>query len=375
MNGRARDRILLLLAIKPERKTVDFEHIYEKVSRDSGASKDEITKELNNLITEGLVEKVGEKYKVTPQGRKEAWMLVDDPEMNLSYRLILKARDYYPKIAPYILPYLVNRPVSVIKIFSDEKDPINKVKPIFSRYKKFKPKQYNYIKNAKDLMRYVDMHAIDFIPYVHREKNNYPDWLIVDLDAGDEIKNAGEIGFNLVKEITKIATDVMKDEFNLKPCVKFSGSRGFQIWVTFQKPLGTFETYRNAVVIIQRKVEEIIEKNHFDELKDKYGDLIGKPLTTSTVAKKKERSKQILFDWSSLKPEGDVRAPFSIHYKTGLISSPVQLNDILKFEIEQADFRNVLNHAKDLYEAFKLEPSPVEALDKELKRFSLLSFA
>lgn len=373
MNGRVRERILLLLAIKPERKTVDFDHIYEKVSRDSGASKDEIIEELNRLISEKLVEKVGDKYRITQAGRKKAQSLADDPEMNLSYRLVLKARHYYPKIAPYILRFLVNRPVSVIKVFSDERNPLNKVKPIFSRYKKFKPKTYNYVKDSKDLMRYVDMHAIDFIPYVHKEKNNYPDWLIVDLDAGDDIKNSGEIGFDLVKEIAKIATDVMIKEYNLKPYVKFSGSRGFQIWVAFEKPLGDFGTYRNAVIIIQRKVEEIIEENHFNELKDKYGDLVTKPLTTSTVAKKGERSKQILFDWSSLKPEGDVRAPFSIHYKTGLVSAPVPRNEITKFETSQADYKVVIKRAEELYEAFKLEPSPINKIDKELKKFTLLS--
>ena len=373
MEKRVKDRVLLLLAIKPRGKLVDFDHIFEKVSRDCGATKEEITNALKELISEGLAARKNEKYHVTEEGRKIAWNFIRDEEMNRSYRLVMIARYYYDKVADYILPFLVDRPVSVIKVFSDDNDPVHRVKPIFSRYKKFKPKTYNYIGNKEELLRYVNMHAIDFIPYVHKEKQNYPDWLIVDIDAGEDIKNAGEQGFELIKEITKITAEVMEEKFNIKPYIKFSGSRGFQIWATFKTPLGDFEKYRRAVVIIQRAVEENLEEM-YEELKDKYGELITKPITTSTVAKKEERAKQILLDWSSLKPEGDVRAPFSIHYKTGLISAPVGLNDLMKFKIEQADFQNVLNNAERLAEEFKLEPSDPIKLREELKKEGLLAF-
>ncbi|MHA1609891.1 MAG: DNA primase small subunit domain-containing protein, partial [Candidatus Njordarchaeales archaeon] len=165
---RVTDRVLLLLAIKPPEKLVEFSHIYEKVSRDCGASKKEVIDALEDLLTIGLAERVKGMYRVTEEGRKEAWRLAYDPEMNLSYRLVFLARFYYPKIADMILPFLRNRPITVVKVFSDDKDPIRNVKPIFSRYAKLKPKRYNFINSFDDLMRYVNAHAIDYIPYVHR---------------------------------------------------------------------------------------------------------------------------------------------------------------------------------------------------------------
>lgn len=374
VNHRVKDHILLLLAIKPPNKLVEINHILEKVGRNSGASKKEIISALNELIKEGLVEIKGrDAYVITDNGREIAWKLVYDPEMVLSYRLVLLARRYYPEISSLILPFLKGRPVSVVKVFSLETDPIHQIKPIFSRYKKMKPRIYNFINTYEDLMRFVDIHAIDFIPYVHRLYQDYPDWLVIDIDAGEDIKNAGMLGFNLIKEIVKETYIVMKDELNLKPCIKFSGSRGFQIWTTFSEKIGDFETYRKAVIVIRDLTEKRI-KSRLDELREKYGDLVSDPITTSTVAKKEKRRKQVLLDPSSMKKEGDVRAPWSMHYKTGLVSLPVYLEDIDEFRIDDARVDRVLHNYASLTNAFKLSPSDPSKLLKYLKKGSLLDF-
>jgi len=370
---RVTDRVLLLLAIKPPGKLVEFSHIYEKVSRDCGASKKEVIDALEELLNMGLAERVSGMYKVTEEGRKEAWRLAYDPEMNLSYRLVFLARFYYPKIADMILPFLRNRPITVVKVFSDDKDPIRNVKPIFSRYAKLKPKRYNFINSFDDLMRYVNAHAIDYIPYVHRLGKNYPDWLIIDIDAGEDIKNVGEIGFRFIKEITKEVYDTIKEELGMYPCVKFSGSRGFQIWLSLDKPIGSFEDYRKAVEIIQDSVEKRLE-GKYDELRSDFGDIFDIPITTSTVAKKELRRRRILLDWSSLKPEGDVRAPYSMHYKTGLVSVPVDIRDLKNFTLDQARVENVVAQKDKLAKIFELKPSPTEELLKKLGKGGLLEF-
>jgi len=367
------DRVLLLLAIKPPRKLVTLDHIVEKVSRDCGATPEEILKALNNLIAGGYAEKIRDKYRVTEKGRKDAWSLAYDEEMNKSYRLVLLARYYYPKAAEAILPFLKDRPVSVVKIFSDKKDPINKVAPVFSRYAKMKPKRYHFINTVEEILKYVDMHAIDFIPYVHKIGKDYPDWLIIDLDAGDDIKNAGKLGFNLIKEVTIETVRVMEEDLHLKPYIKFSGSRGFQIWVKFDKPLGRFDRYRKAVVLIRDLVEERLSQR-YDHFSEKYGSIVDKPITTATVAKKEQRRKQILLDWSSLKLEGDVRAPFSMHYKTGLISVPVEKEKILDFDPTYARPDSVIQNLGKLIKAFEMESSDASELDKRLGKEGLLAF-
>jgi hypothetical protein len=38
-----------------------------------------------------------------------------------------------------------------------------------------------------------------------------------------------------------------------------------------------------------------------------------------------------------MKPMGDYRAPFSIHYRTGLVSLPLEPSEIISFKKEDAD--------------------------------------
>ncbi len=364
---------MLLLAIKPEGKLVDLGHILEKVGRDTGAGRGDIVSVLDSLVGEGLVERVGDKFRVTPEGRRLAEGFVDVEGLNRSYRLVLEARLYYPRVAEYILPFLVDRPVSVIKVFSDDSDPLRRVKPVFSRYRRRKPRVYNFVRSRSELISYVNMHVVDFIPYVHRVGVSYPDWFIIDIDAGDDIKNAGDVGFELVKEVTQLTVDVLVERFGVRACVKFSGSRGFQVWAVFDEPLGSFEDYRKGVIVVQRRVEEEIKNIGYDSLREKYGDIVGVPLTTSTVAKRGERRKQILFDWSSLKREGDVRAPYSIHYKTGLVSVPVDASNISGFDVGMADFRRVLSDIQVVSSYFSFEKSPSGKLVEEIRSFGLMS--
>lgn len=366
MEKRIRDRVLLLLAIKPPGKTVSLNHIHEKVNRDCNASREEIIQAINELIRENLVQRKEDNYAVTEEGRKAAWNLAFDPQMNRSYRQIYIARWYYEHVESLILPFLIKRPVSVVKIFSDESDPINKVKPIFSRYAKQKPKEYNYINSSADLWRYIDAHAVDFIPYVHsRIDQEYPDWFIVDIDAGDAIKSS-ENGFELIKEITKETYLTLYEEFDIQAYIKFSGGRGFQIWATFDRPLGSFETYRDAVKLLQRFVEKRLE-NRYEELRRKYESIFDVPITTSDVAHTEKRARKILLDWSSLKPEGDIRAPWSMHWKTGLISVPVDYKRIQTFKVEDANPIKVVQNIKILERLFELKPSNSTTLRKVLR--------
>ncbi|MEM3518234.1 MAG: hypothetical protein QXZ07_04080, partial [Nitrososphaerales archaeon] len=66
------------------------------------------------------------------------------------------------------------------------------------------------------------------------------------------------------------------------------------------------------------------------------------------------RASQILIDWSSLKPMGDVRAPFSIHYKTGLASLPVSINNIKDFDIKEAHPLRIIKNLGRYEKAIKI---------------------
>ncbi|MEM2449261.1 MAG: hypothetical protein QW119_00970 [Candidatus Methanomethylicaceae archaeon] len=355
------DRILLLLAIKEKGKHIDLNHILEKVSRDENRKieSSELLNELNLLANKGLINIHKDGYSITNEGFKEILnkLPIIGNKLNLSYRMVLLAKQYYPKIANYILPFLINRPVSVVKIFSDEEDPIGKIKPLFVRYAKYKPKpQFISINNIQDLMKYVDDHAIDYIPYVHSFNTNIPDWLVIDLDAGEELKTKEE-GFLAVKFVAKEIYDFLIEN-DVTSSIKFSGSRGMQIWASLDNSkipgLDKFATYRILIQKIQLKVEERIKNSKPPKELELF---IEKGLTTSNVAKKEERKEKVLIDWSSMKPYGDVRAPFSIHYKTGLVSCPINPNKIMDFQVNEAEPSIVIKNVDNLAKYFELEKS------------------
>lgn len=357
------DRVLLLLAIKEEGKKIDFEHMREKIARDEKARDIDIELRLKHtlesLLDQGLIEEERGSYAITERGDSKILdrLRVATQELNLSYRMVLKAKKYYPIIAEAMLPFLRDRAVSVIKIFSDEREPANKVKTLFVRYSRYKPKPvFIEIRDAKTLLKYVDDHATDFIPYVHKLEAQEPDWFILDLDTGEKLKKQ-EKSFELIKIVAEKVVEVL-EENEIDPCIKFSGSRGIQIWAKLDNSkLGggdLFATYRKLAVIVQQKAEQKLQR-----AKNEFSNIVksAKTITTSQVAKKEERANQVLVDWSSMKPSGDVRAPFSMHYKTALISCPISRKHLLDFEIEEAQSDDVARNARQLSDAFKLRAS------------------
>lgn len=362
MPATTEDRILLLLSIKEAGKIIDFGHIAEKIIRDEkGTSEAGVKKILDELISSGMISEKQNGYVITEKGIERIRRRLSEvgSELNLSYRLVLKAKDYYPKAAEALVPFLEGRATSVVKIFSDEGDPVNKIKPLFVRYARYKPKPvFIQINSTEELLSRVDAHAVDFIPYVHKLNASQPDWFVLDLDAGQAFKNYAR-GFELLKIAAEKVAGVL-EECEIIPNIKFSGSRGVQIWSKLDnsklRSIDLFALYRKFAIAMQEKAEKEIQELPSKTLEEFYTIVArGKPITTSTVAKKEEREDQILIDWSSMKINGDVRAPFSIHYKTGLVSCPIERRRLLEFQTSEAEPEKVAENISRLAEAFKLE--------------------
>jgi len=360
------ERLALLLAIKEPGKTVDFEHLYSKVARDVEAAEqrrvtvEEVRQALDELVNRGFVVKAGEGFAKT--------LLLDEVVkraaeregslLNISYLRVWVAKDYYPKVADYMMPFLLNRAVSAVKVFSGKRDPLNEVEVIFVRYSRYKPKpQLLTVGSKEKLMELVYDHCVDFIPYIHSLESSEPDFFVLDLDAGKKIIEAEE-GFQLLKEVTyRLAK--MLIESGIGVMVKFSGSRGFQIWARLDNtPLrdrgDLFKAYREIAIRTQTRLEAALRSD--SDLIDRFKHIVDLEdgFTTSKVAHKEERAKQILVDWSLLKPMGDVRAPFSMHHKTGLISTPLPLAKLPSFRIEDAMPAKVLQNLGEYVSAMKL---------------------
>ena len=374
------DRVVLLLAIKERGKVVDFEHTHEKVARDVAfaenreVSREEIEGALTKLASEGYVLKKKEGYEGTQEIEKLAENLIREKkgELNRSYVTVWFAKKYYPHVADVMMPFLVDRPVSAVKIFSGKSDPIGELDAIFVRYSKYKPKPvYLTIDSKERLLELVFDHCVDFIPYVHKIGAKEPDIFVLDLDAGSRILQHPK-AFEFVKYVTSELATLLKD-LGIGCMVKFSGSRGFQIWTSFDNKLlrgegDVFRKYRDMAVNLQTRLEERLQKNS-TAIHRKFSGIIakGQPMTTSVVAHKEERASQILVDWSVLKPMGDVRAPFSMHYKTGRVSLPLSPTDLEDFDPKDATPLSVIKQLDKYEKACKVEmndPAPLLAITK-----------
>lgn len=343
------------LVIKPRGKFVDLEHIWEKLARDAGRefSEEEVFELLDSLVKKGWVERKDGEYAITDAGRRwfdSRWRDVGD-RLNQDYLKVYRAKKYYPLVMDAILEFCRDRYVSVFRLFTGRAWLQRKLGP-----------KYITIKSERDVQRWLDIHGIDFIPYIHKIGEDHPDWFVIDFDAGKKVSMED------TKKVVGVAYEVLLS-YGVQPFIKFSGSRGFQIWAKFKqkevpegyKPLelragkrerNPFNFYADMVRFVEAQVGEKLPG-----------------LTTSETAKKEERVDKVLFDASVIKPMGDVRAPYSMHYKTGLISMPLQLKELESFSLEQADPEIVAQRYERRGNEFKLEPSDGEEIFKAVVKW------
>ena len=342
------DHELMTLAIKRKGKYVDLAHIQEKLTRDAGRkfSEDETSELLNSLIEKGLVETKAGEYAITDAGRKyfdRRWREVRG-ELNQDYLKVYRAKQYYPQVADTLLEFCRDRYVSVFRLFTERAWLQRKLGP-----------KYITIKSLNDIQRWLDVHGIDFIPYFHRVGEDRPDWSVIDFDAGKRVP------MDRTRDVVRTGYEVLEG-YGAKPAIKFSGSRGFQIWAQFKphelpkdyRPLGlkTEKRERNLFTFYS-DIVRFVEAQVADKLPG---------LTTSEVAHKEARVDKVLLDPSIIKPMGDVRAPYSMHYKTGLISMPLGLKELGRFKPEDADPELVVERYRKRGNEFVLEPANGEEL-------------
>ncbi len=333
----------MTLAIKRRGKFVDVPHIQEKLSRDADEkfSEEGTLRLLAGLEKKGWVESKAGEYAITDAGRKyfeRRWRQVR-PELNQDYLKVYRAKQYYPHVVDALLEFCRDRWVSVFRLFTGRAWLQRKLGP-----------RYITIKSAKDVQRWLDVHGIDFIPYIHHVDSDCPDWLVIDFDAGKKVD------LDRTKEVVKEACRVLGG-YGVEPAIKFSGSRGFQVWAQF-KPHDLPKGYKPKQLRTERR-----ERNMFSF----YADIVRfaesrvaeklPRLTTAETAKKEARVDKVLFDASIIKPMGDVRAPYSMHYKTGLISMPLELKELGRFKPEHADPELVAKRYQKRGNEFVLRPA------------------
>ncbi|HEX2549395.1 MAG TPA: DNA ligase D, partial [Gammaproteobacteria bacterium] len=146
----------------------------------------------------------------------------------------LDVAHFYEQVAEWILPYIVNRPLTLVrspetykKTFYQKHLMPGSPKGLFEIKIKEKNKtdQYIYLKDREGLMALVQMSALELHPWGSRiEDYEYPDMLIFDVDPAPDVpwKKVVEAAIDIRENLSKI---------KLKSFVKTTGGKGLHVVV------------------------------------------------------------------------------------------------------------------------------------------------
>lgn len=240
--------------------------------------------------------------------------------------------DYYRQIAPYILPYLKNRPESLRRYPNgigkpgffqkniDNQVPnwIEKV-PIAQEGRKI---NYMMIQDEKSLLYAINLACIDLNPFNSRKESlNNPDYLVLDLDPED-------ISFEYVIKTAQTIHKLL-DELKIPNFCKTSGARGMHIYV----PVGAKYTFDQV-----KQFAEILATICHNQI----------PEFTSLERMPKNRQKKVYIDYLQNNFGQTMAAPYSVRPKPGaLVSTPLSWTEVKKgLNPKQFTFETIFKRLK-----------------------------
>ena len=224
--------------------------------------------------------------------------------------------EYYDTIAPIILPYLKDRPQSLLRhpngingpsFFQKDIDTA-KVPSWLTTKNMYSESNKGYINylicNDKATLIYMaNLGCIEINPWNSRiTKPDNPDWIVIDLDPE-------AIAFS---EVVKTALMVRKvfEELDIECYPKTSGSRGIHIYV----PLSAKYDYT-----IARTFAQFIAERVHDRL----------PEITSIERSPKKRQKKVYLDYLQNSRGQTLAAPYSVRPKPGArVSTPLSWKEV-----------------------------------------------
>jgi len=231
--------------------------------------------------------------------------------------------NYYYQAAPFILPYLKNRPQSLNRFPNGingksfyQKNVTGKVPEwieTFPYHSKIDgDKNFLKISNEASLLYVVNLGCIEINPWSSTaDKPDNPDWCIIDLDPDENT-------FEQVIVTAQVTKNVL-DELGVTSCCKTSGSTGLHIYF----PLGAKYTYEESKEFA-RKIATLVQK----EL----------PEFTSIERIVNNRDGKMYIDFLQNRPQATLAAPYSVRPKPGAtVSMPLHWEEVKK-GLKMSDF-------------------------------------
>ena len=247
--------------------------------------------------------------------------------------------NYYYQVAPYMLPYLIDRPQSLNRYPNGitgksfyQKDVTGKVPGWIERFpyrSEGVNKHFMVCSNEASLLYMASLGCIEINPWSSRvKKPDHPDWCIIDLDPD---KNS----FEKVIETAIVVREIL-DAAKIPSYPKTSGSTGIHIYI----PLGAKYTYEQS-----KEFARIIVQLVHAQL----------PRFTSIERATKLRKGKIYLDFLQNRPQATLAAPYSARPKPGAtVSMPLHWEEVKKgLQLKDFTIKNVPARLLDTGDIFK----------------------
>ncbi|RYY52547.1 MAG: DNA ligase D, partial [Chitinophagaceae bacterium] len=225
--------------------------------------------------------------------------------------------NYYYKVAPYMLPYLKDRPQSLNRYPNGINGPSFYQKDVKGKVPEWirtfpyrsedeaRDKEFLVASNEASLLYMASLGAIEINPWSSTiRKPDQPDWCIIDLDPDTNT-------FEKVIETARVTKEVL-DAIKVDCYVKTSGSTGIHIYI----PLGAKYTYEQSKEFA-RAIVTIVQSQL--------------PGFTSIERATKLRKGKIYLDFLQNRPQATLAAPYSVRPKPGAtVSAPLDWDEVKK---------------------------------------------
>ncbi len=290
-------------------------------------------KTLLNPVDETQVRKIGGHELRFTNLSKIYW-----PKEKVTKRDML---NYYYQVAPYILPYMKDRPQTLNRYPHGingesfyQKDITGKAPDWikgFPYYSEADARQKNFLvcSDEASLMYIASLGCIEMNPWSSRAQSpDNPDWCIIDLDPD---KNP----FSDVITAAKITKQVL-DQIKVPCFCKTSGSTGLHIYI----PLGAKYTYEDSKEFA-RKVVKLVHSEI--------------PGFTSIERLTEKRKGKLYLDFLQNRPQATVACAYSLRPKPGApISSPLSWDEVKTgLRIQDFNIFNMISRIKETGDLFK----------------------
>lgn len=227
----------------------------------------------------------------------------------------LDIANYYKKVAKFMLPFVKERLLSVIKCHQTIDDCFyNKHPSIINKhinaYNDGKH-QYFYIKTASDIIYQVQLGTTEFhIPCANVTNMEKPNYMVFDLDPDTNLS------LNKLRQGVKHLKKIL-DNLNLKSFLKTSGGKGYHVVVPFKdcKNWRSFYNFAKQVALLMEKT---------------WPDLY------TTNIKKSKRKNKIFIDYLRNEKNSTCIAPYSVRARqNATVSMPISWTDLSKITPNQ----------------------------------------